>query len=198
MNALQKVVFLYEKIFKPAYADLVSYIGDKPFDILVELENTLSHLFVAINERESPEIRSNNLEKACNHIVRATLDCYKLLWTQLNEDIDEILKSDDKRLSLTISDLEFPSKRMKFKKLAKEARSLELSEVGREPLKAVEAYKKAVDLGLSIINSIDDSKGNIAEKYKFKSKAGELIASAIIGFIIGLLTNAFWNWLIQK
>ncbi len=125
-KSYKELVDLYENIFKPAYADLVAYIGDKPIDILIEIENTLSHIFVALNDNEQEEIRKSNIEKAYNHLIRATLDCYKLLWVKLNEDIDRIFEIKTKRLALNISEYELIKLRNSFKEKAKEARKAEL------------------------------------------------------------------------
>ena len=85
MNPTFKDLFnLYNDNFKPVYADLVGYIGDKPFDVLVELENALSHIFVVFDPNAPAEIKKENLEKAYNHILRTTLT----LWFGMNRFVE--------------------------------------------------------------------------------------------------------------
>jgi len=180
---------LYENVFKPAYADLVSYIGRKPTNILVEMENALAHIFVSFDNSQSDNVRKDNIRKACNHLVRATLDCYKLLWVQLNKDIDEIFKSNTKRLALTMSESEFLRLRNLFKEKAKEARKKELNNVGKDPLAPVKEYMEAIEIGKQIINSLDNEKEGRARGFLLRSKWWELI----VAFVMGLLVNKVYD-----
>jgi hypothetical protein len=71
----------YHNFFKPAYADLVAIIADKPQQIIFEIENSFSHIMVyhSTDSDVAQNVKDENLVKAHNHLVRATMDCYKLL-----------------------------------------------------------------------------------------------------------------------
>ena len=187
--SLEELLEIYNTKFKPAYADLVGYIGDRPYDILVELENTLSHIFVFLDASIPFQVREENLKKAYNHLVRATLDCYKLLWVRLDEDIEKIFHSDTARLALTIPEEEFLRLRTQFKEKAMEARRKELSEVGRNPLESVKDYQKAVEIGMKIIKSIDESKKQKAQKFSLRSKWCELGLAFLLGVLSSIVAN---------
>jgi len=88
--SFEELVSLYKEWFKPAYADLAAYIAKKPENFLTEIENTFSHLMIALDNSEAENIRKDNIKKACNHLARATLDCYKILWIELEKDINRI------------------------------------------------------------------------------------------------------------
>ena len=194
MSKSYKELFeLYENVFKPAYADLVSYIGRKPINILVEMENALAHIFVSFDDSQPSDIRSDNVKKAYNHIVRATLDCYKLLWVQLNEDIDEIFKSNTKRLALTMPESEFLKLRSLFKEKAREARKKELNNVGKNPLAPVKEYMEAIEIGKQIINSLDNEKEGRARRFLLRSKWWELITAFVLGLLVNKVYDLFFK-----
>ncbi len=81
---LDEVFEFYRTEFVPAYSDLVGYIGDKPQQIVIELENTFAHLSQYFNPSLDIHGKDKNLEKAHDHLVRVTLDCYKLLWVTIH------------------------------------------------------------------------------------------------------------------
>ena len=184
----------YENIFKPAYADLVGYIGDRPYDTLVELENALSHIFVALDPNASQSLQEENRKKAYNHLVRASLDCYKLLWVYFDEEIERIFNSDLERLALTISEEEFLRLRNQFKEKAMEARRKELNNVGRNPLQSIFDYREVTEIGRKIKDSIDDSKEGKVRSFRLRAKIRELVASFIIGIITGIIATMICNW----
>lgn len=169
--------------FKDAYADLVAYIQDKPLEILVEVENAFSHLMVALESPEAEEARVN-LSKAVSHLQRATLDCYKLLWVRLGEDLESLLRDQKKRLALSVKEQEFWSKWEKFKEKSREARKLEIDNVGVNPLASIEAYQEACDIAWSILERVDEAKYSEVKKFALKSKIWELVVSGLIGALL--------------
>lgn len=194
MNPTFKDLFnLYNDNFKPAYADLVGYIGDKPFDVLVELENALSHIFVVFDPDAPVEIKKENLEKAYNHILRTTLDCYKLLWVYLDEDIEKISKSEVGALALTISEEEFLHLRTQFKNKAMEARKKEMMEIGKDPLQAVSDYREVAEIGMKIMDSVDDNKQKKAQMFRLRSKWWELLMGFLLGVGSGIIADVFYS-----
>ncbi len=187
-----EVVDIYKEWFKPAYADLVAYIAQKPENILTEIENAFSHLMISLDESENEDIRKENVKKAYNHLARATLDCYKLLWVEIEKDINNIYHSDVKRLALTISEIEFLKLKKQFKEAILEARKVEQQYIGKDPLKAVPYYIKAIEIGKRIIDSLDESKEERAKKFTLK---GFLKREFILCFLFGVIAGIVANWL---
>ncbi len=90
MNSIEepksKLVRFYQERFLPAYADVVLLYQDKPLEIVLELESAFVHLMNA----EALKNPTENLEKARGHIYRSTLDCYKLIWLKISDEINEV------------------------------------------------------------------------------------------------------------
>ncbi len=186
--SLSDFLELYNKIFKPAYADLVAYIGDKPVEIIVEIENTFSHLMVYLDSSEESEIRDKNLEKAYNHLLRAALDCRKLLWKIIIEDVEEIAKNRDKRLILAISESEFLKLLNKLREKSKLARRREIENIGKNPLEAIKLYEEAIETGLKIIQAVDKDK----EVHLSFFRRVFTIENIIVSVIGGLIASIIW------
>ena len=189
MITLQEFLNFYNEEFKPVYADLVAYLADKPINIIIEQENAFSHLTVYLDENQNEEIRQNNLEKANNHIVRATLDAYKLLWAELMKEINSIWENEDKRLSISISLAEFAKKREEFIEKSKKARKIEITSIGISPIEALNYYKEAIDIGWELVKSIDPHREIAVEKYKFKFFKKERVYSFLIGIVSGIIAT---------
>ena len=94
--------------------------------MLIELENILSHLSQYFDSEISPEDKQNNIQKAYDHLHRVTLDCYKLLWINIYDELEEIEKDKSaRRLGLNISEADFLKRLQKIRRLAQEARRKE-------------------------------------------------------------------------
>ena len=87
MISIEEYNDLINNYFLVSYADCIAYLGQKPIEVLIEIESAFMHFSVYSNEKES-EIKEENLQKAYNHIVRATLDCQKLIWLKMHELIE--------------------------------------------------------------------------------------------------------------
>ena len=108
---IEEVFEFYRTEFVPAYSDLVGYIGDKPLQMVIELENTFAHISQYFNPELNIQNKDKNLAKAYDHLVRVTLDCYKLLWVTVHEELEAIEKDKSTRkLGLNISETEFLTK----------------------------------------------------------------------------------------
>lgn len=156
---IDKLFEFYRDEFIPAYSDLVGYIVDKPQQILIELENVLSHISQKFNPRVNSQDKDMNLQKAYDHLVRVTLDCYKLLWVHIYDQL-EMIKEDEsmRKLGLNISEVEFLNKLQKLRELAQEARRKEMVSVGLDPMAPVDAYREVVRAGYELINKRDENK----------------------------------------
>ena len=133
--SMQKVIndvfTFYEANVAPAYAYLVAITGEKPIQVLVEIENAFAHLSQSVKG----ENVQANIDKAYNHLVRLYIDLYKLL-------LVEVKKISEKRnIILDLS----------FIKLTKEAREYEINHVGNADSIPIvgSKYAKAINVALS-------------------------------------------------
>ena len=143
---LDDVFEFYREHFVPAYSDLVVSLNAKPDQIVTEIENTLSHVAQYFNPDLSEEKKEENVKKAYNHLVRATLDCYKLLCVKLKEQIEKIIIDPRAR--------EFYKDYYDFVKEFKKAREIELENVGIDPLRSLENYKRVAKLGIDLLENL--------------------------------------------
>lgn len=148
---LRKLVDFYRTSYFPIYSDLVGYLGDKPRQVLVETENLLTHIICFIDEDLSSDKRDENLRKAYNHLVRVTIDCYKILWVAVRDDILEVEAIQEQLAQNGMSQSQFFAYKQRFKELSKEARRVEMENIGSTPEACIEAYGKVIEYGWSII-----------------------------------------------
>jgi len=184
---IEQLFEFYKKEFIPAYSDLVGYIGDTPQQVLIELENVLSHLSQLFNLEATPKEKSVNLQKANDHLFRVTLDCYKLLWISLLDQL-KMIEGDDsvRKLGLNISEAEFTMKLQKIKKLAQEARNIEMKAVGISPMSSLDKYKEVVKNSYELIDNIKISE--IKSLKRFISTK-EFLIGLVIGVFGGLISG---------
>jgi len=120
----------YEDKIAPAYAYLVAVTGEKPIQVLVEIENAFAHLSKSIKGVNPQE----NINKAFSHLVRLYIDLYKLLAVELK------VMAENRNILLDIN----------FIKYTKEAREFELNNIGNseETLEVGKKYSKAINIAL--------------------------------------------------
>ena len=187
---VEKVFEFYRTEFVPAYSDLVGYIGDKPRQIVIELENSFAHISQYFNPELDIQDKDKNLAKAYDHLVRATLDCYKLLWVTLHEQLKTIEEDESiRKLGLNISETEFHTKFQKNKKLAQEARRIEMTSVGLSPIAALNNYKEVVKDGYELIGTIDENKIQEIKSLKKFVSTKEFIIGTAVGILAGLISG---------
>jgi len=174
----------------PAYSDLIGYIADKPAQLPIEFENAFGHVAQFYNPETTPEEKDVNITKAKDHLMRVTLDSYKLLWTKMEEQIAQIQEDDFKRkYCINMTQDQFLSKYVSFKTKAQNARRLETESVGRDPLRALEDYKEAIRIGRELLGSIDPEK---VENHRKDNRIISLKRSAFeltISFVAGVLSS---------
>jgi hypothetical protein len=180
----------YRTEFIPAYSELVGYIGDKPQQVLIELENAVSHISQVFNPEATQQEKDENIEKAYNHLLRVTLDCYKLLWVSIHDQLKIIEGDQSKRkFGLNMSESSFLIKLQVLRKLAQEARKKETISVGLNPLASFDSYKEVVGAGYELIDSIDENKINEIKLLKRFISAKEFIAGLVIGIFTGVISG---------
>ena len=192
---LKDFLEFYHNIFIPIYSDTVAYLADKPVQIIIEIENAFAHLIVYLDDDTDLKTKEDNLKKAYNHIARAALDSYKILWVKMSEDIDELVHDKTKRKFVTnIPERELMENFIIFKEKAKEARRIEIKNIGRDNIiKTINAYKEAIEAGWNILHNIDPDK--LASYKKFTIK--KMIREQWIGFLIGFCSSLAATWLWQ-
>lgn len=193
---IDDLLFFYQNEFIPAYADLIGYIGNKPQSILESFENILSHIMQYHNNGLNEEIKKDNVVKAYHHLQRATLDCYKLLWVEMNKRINRIIE--DKqfwKFCINLTEAQLLQMHDGFKKSAQKARAIEAQNIGVDVQNSIEAYKDAIRNGSNIIDKIDETKVTDLERLKKKhswKKSFRDISAAIIGGLAAvILVEAF-------
>ena len=187
---IEEVFKFYRTEFVPAYSDLVGYLGDKPRQMVIELENTFAHISQYFNPELDIQDKDENLVKAYDHLVRVTLDCYKLLWVTIYEDLRVIEKDESiRKLGLNISEAEFLTKFQKLRKLAQKARGIEMTSVGLSPIKSLDKYKEVVKDGYELIDTMDKNKIQEIKSLKRFVSTKEFIVGILAGLISGYLLH---------
>ncbi|MDO9517890.1 MAG: hypothetical protein Q7J10_07575 [Methanosarcinaceae archaeon] len=157
---------------------------------MIELENTLAHISQLYNHKLNYHDENVNLEKAYDHLIRATLDCYKLLWVHIYEQLKVIEKNESNRkLGLNISEAEFRTKLQTLRKMAQEARGIEMSLVGVEPIASLDKYKEVVKFGYELIDTIDENKIQEIKSLKTFISTKEFITGIVAGILTGLISG---------
>lgn len=181
-----ELVDFYKNYFLPIYADVVAMLADKPQQIIFEIENTFSHLMVALDTNNNQKIIDQNIQKAYGHLLRSTLDCYKILWTEMSSHFDKVINNENLRHYIfNNNDEKILSAWHEFRKKAQTARKHEMESVGKNQLNTITLYKAAIDEGRFLMDSFDFSKYESSKKFQL----GTLLKTHSIGFIFGLLAS---------
>jgi hypothetical protein len=198
MISIEEYNDLINNYFLVSYADCLAFLGQKPIEVLIEIESAFMHFSVYSNG-ESPDIKEENLQKAYNHIVRATLDCQKLIWLKMHELIEGLYKDQNMRkFCVNENEQILINKCNTFFDLAKEAREDEIKNVGKSPLKSIESYHKLLEIGEEILRSIDLDKSEYFKKYSKILYIKEHILAFTISFVGGLFSGIIIMFLTYK
>ena len=183
------LITFYNTVFLPVYADTVAFLADKPAQIIIELENTFAHQMKYLDTNNTKEIREDNLTKAYNHLVRATIDCYKLLWVEMSEEI-ELFMGDDKTRKFTVNmkENEAVTLWVEFRENAQKARREELNGIGKTPLDTINLYSDTVEIGWKILKECDREKMKALQKFNLKNFLIQQWIGLVVGIVGGLLT----------
>jgi hypothetical protein len=185
----------YRHTFLPAYSDVVGFTATKHQQFLIELENTLAHVAQYHNPTLNNAVQEENLKKAYDHLTRVTLDCYKMLWVEMDKELKGLYLDEKKRtFALNISEEDFLKGYNNFKQKAQNARTAELESIGSNPLAPVDLYKEAIIIGKGLINSVDNNKLQKLKRYRNIVFVKETGIALGIGFIAGILANAVWGF----
>ena len=190
MQRKELLAYYYEK-FIPAYADAVASLGDKPVQLLVEQENTLAHLMAHLEDENDED----NLKKACGHLERATLDCYKIIWVVYKEKLAFFISLDNSNIALAFNNEESAilEKIKKIDLLAKEARQLESLNIGKNTTKALEKYIEVVTLEKGLLEWVDIKKASSYNQFKLSHLLKDHSLSIMIGIVTGIISTYLYG-----
>lgn len=158
MVTVKDFVSFYYDVYVPAYSEMVGYLGDKPAQVLIEMENLSVHLINFIDPAKTRKQQKNNLEKAYNHLLRVTIDCYKLLWVEMVAHIRTIQNTPSLMADLAISEVDFNRAVFIFKEESRRARTIEMMHVGTDPARCLDAYSSAIYLAWELVNLCEPAK----------------------------------------
>ena len=193
MPSIEEVFLIYRTHFVPAYGDVVALSAKKPSQILVEEANILSHLAQYQNPELSDEVRQDNLTKAYNHILRATLDLHKLIWVFLKDKLETfIIKDSNKRLCFNIPEADVLNQYKQFVLQAQKARRYEIEHIGNDPLNAIAKYDDLNKTGFELYRQIDLEKVSKVQSFLQVVRTKEFL----FGIITSLVATAIL-WLIS-
>lgn len=192
-----KFVDFYLTTFRPIYADTIAFLADKPMQTLIEMENTFTHLMQSLVSDDLSDVQVENINKAYNHLVRATLDCYKMMWVEMDNQIALFLdKTSNGHLAVNLEYSDAVSTWKKFKESAREARRAEMTGVGISPLDAISKYGSTIEIGWQILAKCDRAKLKQVKSNNFIS----IIKQHGLGFLLGICASlvATYLWEYKK
>ena len=186
----------YSEIFIPAYSDLTGYLLYKPVPVLHSIENAFSHVMQCCNPSLDDIVRQENIKKAYHHLERATLDCYKILFVEIDKKISPIADDSElRKFAVNAPEREFLTQYVGFKKQLREIRLKEIENTGVNIGETIELYRDAVKIGFQLIASIDEQK--ITDYNSLKRKKAWILTfrDFILGVLAGVIASAIYgNW----
>lgn len=144
------------------------------------------------NPSLSPEDKKENLIKAKSHLMRLTLDCYKLLWVVLEEDLKRVYDNSLARIfCVNLPSYEIEGKYYEIKKLAQEARKVEAENIGTDPLISINSYKRVTKSSLDLLGKVDNGRlllfNSVIRTISIKRSVIELFISFVAGLLSGIV-----------
>jgi len=181
----------YRDIFQAIYSDLVAATQSKPTQILIEIENAMTHLSSA---KVHDDLAMDNCKKAKGHLMRASLDCAKMLWIEKSKQIRSFTNDRDlKRYCINCSEAEFSKLIQSANSLAREARTHEIKNVGIAPLTSIEQYYEAAKALDKALNVCDYEK--LASFKQFQLV--HWIKHHAVSLFVGLVSGVIVTWIFQ-
>lgn len=193
-KSLCKLSKYYRDNFIPAYADVIVITNYKPEEILLEIENILSHFIQILNPGIDSGQKSENINRARGHIERATLDCLKIVWTEQSMNLSKI-NSDDlaRRYCINMPEHEFVRNYEEYNGLLAKARLLEMNSVGTSHTETIVAYRRAIELAKIMSEHIDYNKLNSFNAFRKILSAKTNLFSFILGVVASLVATYLWG-----
>jgi len=183
---IKELYDFYENYFVPAYADLTIFTSKKYEEIMNGIHDAFFHVMQSFNDKTEPSVQNGNIKKAYDHMLRSTLDCYKIMWVELKSKLDEIYFDHEQRtycFSLPVNEVD--ARYTEFLKLSIKARRAEIENVGISQIASLESWRAAVSKGIELYEKIDNTKMESLERDRKKWKWKE----AAVGFVVGIASG---------
>lgn len=179
----QDIYELLQGDFRRRYGELVAVTGEKPSQIIFELEAVLGHIAVA---KTTPKVADENIKASFKHMQRATLDASKMLWLYYKSQLER-LASDDKigRFCTKCSEEEFAKSLRNANKVAIDARMCELNNVGIDPVASLDRYYDAAMACKEALDKIDLEKLGSFRRFRIRHK----FIDQAIAFFVGVFAS---------
>lgn len=202
-----ELYLLYEQYtdsLKPLLAFVETKVLKFPGPILNELRAVNDHVsrcFTNLNPSEC----HNEISKAKGHLVRAMLDCYKLLLISYEDDVKDFYQQ-YKDISLAVvNDGHFlPELKQKHKLAVKKSQYAKMAESQSFPdkEKAYEYYQDAILAFEDVINHIDSNATGLANasqyaKQQTRKQIWYCFLSAVFGCVLTIIIDkwsAITDW----
>lgn len=172
----------YREYFIPAYADLTVFTLAKYEEVMNGIHDAFFHVMQSFNDGADVSVQKDNINKAHNHMIRATLDCYKIMWVELKKQIDEVYSDSAKRafcFSISLQDVMICYD--KFQEMSRDARRIEMENVGIKQLASLDGWRGAISKGMELFDAIDWDKIDILEQNRIKWRSKEVMIGLAIG-----------------
>tara|TARA_R110000751_G_scaffold35094_1_gene86567 strand:- start:707 stop:1378 length:672 start_codon:yes stop_codon:yes gene_type:complete len=191
----EDVYRFYNEVFKLLYADLVAVTAQKSEQVSFELQACLDHIVVAQTCNDTA-ISEDNFRKAHGHLVRASLDCAKLLWIELKNRAKVFL--DDKEVMELAHNSSMDKCYSTYKEaedLSKEARRLESQNSGISPEDTIDIWYKAIEALNRFIEMFVESKVTSVKKVRKNKALKDRIVDILISFIVGTIVTVLLGYM---
>ncbi|WP_445367618.1 hypothetical protein ACH5Y9_22180 [Methylomonas sp. BW4-1] len=190
MKSENDVFDLYQNTFMPIYGDLVVVSGKKPPELLEQLESCMAHFAVA-RTTQDPALIQENIAAAYRHIVRASLDAAKLLWTTLHTNVETFVMNEEiRRFCANASEGQIHTQYQKAQNASINARQTEISNVGIDPEKSIQDWYNAALEYKNLLELIDLDKVRQFKKYRLLVN----YKTHLLGFVLGVLASTLVSW----
>lgn len=191
---LSEIVSYYNDIFVPAYAYAVAELGDKPQQLLIEVENCNAHIMQGLSHDEGTAEYTENMKSAKRHLQRGALDSYKLIWVHLVENVERLLKGVDASSEMFIHS-SYYDLYMAYRDFVDEiepVRRDEHSGVGKSTDDTIAAYKQAVDNAADLLKKVQKELPKIdhLRRYIWKQRIKENWVGYIVSGLVGAVISA--------
>lgn len=189
-NYTEEALFeLLNETFQKIYADVVIITGDKPKQLVFQLEAAFIHLGTAKRVQEKYQ---ENVDAAYRHLQRATLDAAKILWLEVSRQLESIVRDEDLRFYCYQGpDNALLTGFLSAKDAAMKARRSEVENVGISPEVSVELYYGAAKQLLELQSNIDYDKVRKFNRFRFWHRWKELG----IGFVSGVAASVVASYI---
>jgi hypothetical protein len=198
MHSTDDLLRVYEELYVPAYANYVAVTNIKNIQIITEESNAFTHVMRALNPTLPEEVRSDNIGKAYNHVLRATLDSHKGLTIYLHDLLNRLIfLTPNGAMCFSCKRNDVVNEFNSFIESIKKAREHETANVGVAPEITIEKYIEAVNIGSNLLEKYDkDTAAQLSQlsrreawNARFWGFCGGVLASIVAAILLDIWTT---------